>query len=118
MKIMWCFVADKETVRDSTHSNGDQQLGEEEQKFGDFVQCDNTQRISHQQIECVSRTRAKWFAMDSAHDVSVFAEESKEGFQAPEEAFHAAQYTFRDVVVVFFKFLIDVLQTDTNHTTY
>lgn len=65
------FVGEVE-VGGGAHAKGDQYFGEEEQEFGDFVESDYAQEISHQQIECIACTRAECLAMDGTHDVRIF----------------------------------------------
>lgn len=61
-------------VGGGAHADGDQHFGQEEQELGDFVESNNTQEITHQQIECVPCTCAKGLAMNRAHDVRVFVQ--------------------------------------------
>lgn len=96
------------------HPECDQHFGQEKQELGDFVQCDDTQKVSHQQIERVPGTPTERGPMNGAHYVRVFVQKSQELLQTPEEASATAQHAFGHIVVVFLQFALDEFQQEAN----
>lgn len=110
------FFSGKVDIGDRSHSDRHHHFGQEKEKIGNFVQSHHSQKVSHQQIECIPCTRTEWFAVNCAHNVRISAHKSQKSLQTPKEAFTAAQNASRHFVIPFFELVIDVFKKYANHT--
>lgn len=107
-------LAGEVNVAAGGHAEWNQKLWQEEQEISRFVQGDDAQHVTHQQVECILGARQEILAVDGAHDVSVAVHESQEVLQAPAEASTAAQKRLRKFVVVLLQLLVEVLEDESN----
>lgn len=117
MEIVVAVAGCQISVHARAHSKRDEQFREEEQKVRNFIQCQHTQKVPHQQIKCIPGTGAKIRTMNRRHNVGILIQEPQEFFQQPEETTEYAQNCTSHFIVVLLTFLINPFENGAQEAT-